>query len=56
MQTDCRDAGCPDGEECKDEMDEGSARHVCVCPDGFKRDNNTGQCQPVSKSGQYLGH
>jgi len=50
--TDCRDDGCPDDEECRQEVEHGSVRHVCVCRDGFERDAGTGHCQPVSQSGQ----
>jgi len=51
---DCRDAGCPSGEECPVDVSHGSTRHACVCPAGYERDASTQHCKPVSKSGQYL--
>jgi len=54
--ADCRDTGCPAGEECQSETDKEFTRYVCVCPAGFQRDANTKHCQPVSQSGLYVSH
>jgi len=51
--TDCRDTGCPDSEECRQEI-VGSVRYACVCSDGFERDSNTKHCQLISQSGQSI--
>jgi len=56
MRADCRDTGCSDDEECRQETLQGSEQHVCVCRDGFERDTATGQCQVTAKSGQCVGH
>ena len=56
VPTDCHDAGCPDGEECQSSMSHGSTRHICACPAGYERDNNTQHCKAVSQSGLYVWH